>query len=113
MQAVKCLLILYTLFLPKQSDGAGHPYPAASIPLEVSEEMQFRFEGFIEAEVERYADDLADEDEEQEKGDGSEPADSDEGDGEGGENQQKKAKKVAKKNIDPGSRVLGLQLTES
>ncbi|KAG8960843.1 hypothetical protein FRC05_006541, partial [Tulasnella sp. 425] len=100
--AVKCLLILYTLFLPKQSDGAGHPYPAASIPLEVSEEMQFRFEGFIEAEVERYADDLAEEEQETSEGDkGSDPADSDEGDGEGGENQQKKAKKVAKKNIDP------------
>ncbi|KAG8914902.1 hypothetical protein FRC00_009816 [Tulasnella sp. 408] len=100
--AVKCLLILYTLFLPKQSDGEGHPYPAASIPLEVSEELQFRFEGFIEAEVERYADDLADEEEEQERGEGdkaSEPADSDEG--EGGENQAKKPKKVAKKTIDP------------
>lgn len=71
------------------------------MPLEISEEMQFRFEGFIEAEVERYAEDLAEEEEEQEKADGdkgSEAADSDEG----GENQQKKAKKGTKKTIDPG-----------
>ncbi len=30
------------------------------MPLEVTDEMQYRLEGFIEAEVERYADDVLD-----------------------------------------------------
>lgn len=55
---------MYTLFQPKQGEVEGQPYAAASMALEVSEEMQYRIEGFIEAEVERYADEIADDNEE-------------------------------------------------
>lgn len=60
--------MLHTLFLPKQGDAEGRPYPASSMALEVTEEIQCRLEGFIEAEIERYADELVDEENDPEKG---------------------------------------------
>ncbi|KAG8986084.1 hypothetical protein FRB93_005518 [Tulasnella sp. JGI-2019a] len=61
--AFQCLLLLHTLFLPKQGDAEGKPYAAASIPMEMPEKMQYRVDGFMEAELERYADDLAEQNE--------------------------------------------------
>ncbi|KAG8859678.1 hypothetical protein FRB96_004252 [Tulasnella sp. 330] len=57
--AFQSLLLLHTLFLPKQGDANGQPYPAASMPLEMPEKSQHRLDGFMEAELERYADELA------------------------------------------------------
>ncbi|KAG8906784.1 hypothetical protein FRB99_006161 [Tulasnella sp. 403] len=91
--AFKCLLLLYTLFLPKQGDAEGHPYPASSMPLEMTEQMQYRLDGYVEAEVERYADDFV---EANESDDENENADSDSGAEDGGE-QTKSAKKVKRK----------------
>lgn len=92
--------MLHTLFLPKQGDVDGHPYPASSMALEVDEEMQYRLEGFIEAEVERYADELAEADEE-----GGMPSDNEgtvRGDSDDEGTQKKKPKPKKKPTGDAG-----------
>lgn len=68
LQAFQSLLLIHTLFLPKQGDAEGQPYPAASVPLEMPEKMQYRLDGFLEAELERYADELAEHDEDAHEG---------------------------------------------
>lgn len=61
-QAFKNLLDLHVLFSSKQTVAAdGSPLPTASVALEMDDEVQYRCAGYIQAEIERYADTLADE----------------------------------------------------
>lgn len=50
---------LHILFAPPQpdADDANIP-PTASLPLSLDEEMQYRCAGFVQAEIERYAEDM-------------------------------------------------------
>ena len=50
---------LHILFCPVQSFTAdGNQLPTASLPLSLDDETQYRCAGFIQAEIERYADEL-------------------------------------------------------
>ena len=50
---------LHILFCPSQSATAdGSQLPTASLPLSLDDETQYRCAGFIQAEIERYADEL-------------------------------------------------------
>lgn len=50
---------LHILFCPAQSLTAdGGQLPTASLPLSLDDETQYRCAGFIQAEIERYADEL-------------------------------------------------------
>ncbi|KAJ3501848.1 hypothetical protein NMY22_g18781 [Coprinellus aureogranulatus] len=61
--AFKHLLNLHILFSPEQPTlPDGSPSPLASISLTLDEETQFRCAGYIQAEIERYSDFLADHD---------------------------------------------------
>ncbi|KAF8607344.1 hypothetical protein BDV93DRAFT_488383 [Ceratobasidium sp. AG-I] len=53
--AFQCLLNLYILFQPTRS-AEEEPVSRQPIPMELSDELQFRCAGFIQAEVERYVD---------------------------------------------------------
>lgn len=50
---------LHILFCPAQSATTdGSQLPTASLPLSLDDETQYRCAGFIQAEIERYADEL-------------------------------------------------------
>lgn len=99
--AFQCLLNLYILFQPIRSaeEGATSKQP---IPMELSDELQLRCAGFIQAEVERYVDLLDEErggDAEEADGSGSEDGSSSELSDEDGAKakKSKKSRKDAKK----------------
>ncbi|KZT65182.1 hypothetical protein DAEQUDRAFT_716862 [Daedalea quercina L-15889] len=57
--AFQNLMNLYILFCPTQSTAPdGSQLPTASLPLSLDDETQYRCAGFIQAEIERYADEL-------------------------------------------------------
>ncbi|KAG6868507.1 hypothetical protein C0993_001847 [Termitomyces sp. T159_Od127] len=57
--AFKNLLDLHVLFAPGAThDANGNPSPMASISITLDDEVQYRCAGYIQAEVERYADTL-------------------------------------------------------
>ena len=69
---------LHILFCPSQSTAPdGTPLPTASLALTLDEETQFRCAGFVQAEIERYAEEL----------DQSSPHDSDDSEAEGSDDQ--------------------------
>jgi hypothetical protein len=52
---------LYILFCPSQKVGAdGSMLPIAQLALTLDDEAQYRCAGFVQAEIERYAEDIAD-----------------------------------------------------
>ena len=69
IKASKHLLDLHVLFSAKQTLSAdGNPLPVASLALTMDDEVQYRCAGYIQAEIDRYAeflDDNADEDDNQ------------------------------------------------
>lgn len=55
----KCLIDLYVLFTSWQKVNAdGSPLATASVPLVMDDEIQYRCAGYVQAEIERYADSL-------------------------------------------------------
>lgn len=58
-QAFQNLMNLHILFAPPQpdADDANVP-PTATLPLTLDEEVQYRCAGFVQAEIERYAEDM-------------------------------------------------------
>jgi len=65
-QAFKHLLDLHVLFSSNNSYAQnGNPHPTASLSLTLDDEVQYRCAGFIQAEIERYADFLDDNHEEE------------------------------------------------
>ncbi|KAG6811622.1 hypothetical protein H0H92_006586 [Tricholoma furcatifolium] len=84
-KAFKNLLDLHVLFAPREAHEAdGTPLPIASISLSLDDEIQYRCAGYVQAEIERYVDNLlpadtdADQDEDQsgdESGDEQPPED--------------------------------------
>lgn len=50
---------LHILFCPAQTIAAdGGPLPTASLALTLDDEVQYRCAGFVQAEIERYAEEL-------------------------------------------------------
>lgn len=50
---------LHVLFFPTETvDPDGATFPVASVPLILDDEIQYRCAGFIQAEIERYAEEL-------------------------------------------------------
>lgn len=50
---------LHVLFCPTEKVGAdGASFPIASLALSLDDEVQYRCAGFIQAEIERYAEEL-------------------------------------------------------
>lgn len=89
---------LHILFCPSQSilpDGSR--LPTASLPLSLDDEVQYRCAGFIQAEIERYGDELDDGASAPDKGSEDDEDESDgsqsEGDGRG---------KASKNNVSKG-----------
>lgn len=53
------MIHLHILFCPVQTVAAdGGPLPTASISITLDDEVQYRCAGFIQAEIERYADEI-------------------------------------------------------
>ncbi|CAA7269932.1 unnamed protein product [Cyclocybe aegerita] len=64
--AFKHLLDLHVVFCSAEAySDDGAPRPAASLALTLDDELQYRCAGYIQAEIERYAEFLEDEDEEE------------------------------------------------
>lgn len=58
-QAFQNLMHLHILFCPGETTTAnGNQLPTAQIALSLSEEDQHRFAGFVQTEIERYAEEL-------------------------------------------------------
>ena len=80
-QAFKNLLDLHVLFSSSQTVAAdGSPLSTASVPLILDDEVQYRCAGFIQAEIERYAealDDGGDDDDDDKGSDEEESSDDD------------------------------------
>ncbi|KAF8062324.1 hypothetical protein FPV67DRAFT_1508040 [Lyophyllum atratum] len=75
--AFKNLLDLHVLFSPAGTTD-GDPLPTATVSISLDDEVQYRCAGYIQAEIERYAEtlDVADaEDEQEQKGSGDESGD--------------------------------------
>jgi cohesin complex subunit SA-1/2 len=54
-------MILHTLFCPTQTIAAdGSPLPTASLALVLDDETQYRCAGYIQSEIERFADEIDD-----------------------------------------------------
>ena len=59
MQAFKQMLNIHVLFATGQTRAAdGAVLPLASIPVTLDDEVQYRCAGFIQAEVEQYAESM-------------------------------------------------------
>lgn len=89
----------------------GSPSPLATISLTLDEETQFRCAGYIQAEIERYSDFLADQDgsaksQEGEKSGDESGKENEDGEEEGGDGEGSKKKKTgpAKKARGDGTR---------
>lgn len=53
------LMNLHVLFCPTETDAAdGASLPIASLALHLDDEVQYRCAGFIQAEIERYSEEL-------------------------------------------------------
>ena len=94
-QAFKHLLDLHVLFASTDAvDPDGKPLPIASLALTLDDEVQYRCAGYIQAEIERYAEFLGNDDEDDGK---SEVSDAEVGsDEEGGAKSKAKPKKSRK-----------------
>ncbi|KAF7978768.1 hypothetical protein HWV62_44804 [Athelia sp. TMB] len=58
--AFQILMNLHVLFCPTDMVGPdGAPFPTAAVPIVLEDEVQYRCAGFIQAEIERYAEDVA------------------------------------------------------
>ena len=81
------MLDLHVLFSPVNAvDADGGLLPTAIVPLTLDDEVQYRCAGFMQAEIERYAE-LVTEDEEKEKP----PIDKDKGSGSESEEEEEEA----------------------
>lgn len=94
------MLNLYILFQPTRS-AEESPVAKQPIPIELSDELQFRCAGFIQAEIERYVD-LLDEERGEDGEDGSDDGSSSGLSDEDGTKikKSKKGKKVEKKKVE-------------
>jgi hypothetical protein len=100
-QAFKHLLDLHVLFSSSNAvSPEGKPLPIASLALTLDDEVQYRCAGYIQAEIERYAEFLDDENEdendESDKSDESDEQEDAEGDKVAKHPKTKKAKKAPK-----------------
>ncbi|KAG8957246.1 hypothetical protein FRC03_010340 [Tulasnella sp. 419] len=102
-----CLLMLHTLFLPNTDEGEdAQVLPGQTLPLKLSDEMQHRYAGFVEAELETYADELADDEDGQDGDDESDGGDTARGsssgadENEGEEGRKKSRKRKPRKSFD-------------
>ena len=67
-QAFKHLLDLHVLFASTDTvDPDGKPLPIASLALTLDDEVQYRCAGYIQAEIEKYAEFLGNDDEDDDK----------------------------------------------
>lgn len=100
-QAFKHLLDLHVLFSSSNAvSPEGNPLPIASLALTLDDEVQYRCAGYIQAEIERYAEFLDDENEDEEdKSDGSDEQEDAEGDKVPKQSKTKKAKKAPKEGL--------------
>ena len=98
---------LHILFCPAQSTAPdGSALPTAALALTLDDEQQYRCAGFIQAEIERYSEELEDlsipDEDESEANESDEPAE-DEGPSKPKKNNKKKAKQPAK--IEPTGKI--------
>jgi cohesin complex subunit SA-1/2 len=75
LQAFTWLLNIHNLFHPAGPDATGSRLALGSMALSMEDEVQHRCAGYIQAEIERYAEDI--EDIAEDDGDDSEPSESD------------------------------------
>lgn len=95
--AFKHLLDLHVLFSDAQSLAAdGSPLPLASVALSLDDEIQYRCAGYVQAEIERYAEFLEGQEDGEEDGDGSAGSSDEEGEKVGNKEKEKKVKNVKK-----------------
>ena len=58
-KAFQNLMTLHILFASSaEEDAEGKPLPLSSLALSLSDELQYRCAGFVQAEIERYAEEL-------------------------------------------------------
>ena len=94
-QAFKHLLDLHVLFASTNAlDPDGNPIPIASLALTLDDEIQYRCAGYIQAEIERYAEFLGNDDEDDDK---SELSDAEVGSDEEGAGKSKVKPKKSRK----------------
>jgi len=89
------LLDLHVLFASTDTfDPEGNPLPIASLALTLDDEVQYRCAGYIQAEIERYAEFLGNDDRDEDK---SEKSDAEVGSDEDGAGAAKSAKAKPKR----------------
>ncbi|KAI0356888.1 hypothetical protein OH77DRAFT_1423133 [Trametes cingulata] len=67
--AFQNLLTLHILFCPSETTAPdGTRLPTAAVPLSLDDEVQYRCAGFVQAEIERYAEEIAEPEPEEEAG---------------------------------------------
>ncbi|KAI9060084.1 hypothetical protein FKP32DRAFT_1578832 [Trametes sanguinea] len=108
--AFQNLLTLHVLFCPSETTMPdGSRLPTAALPLSLDDEVQYRCAGFVQAEIERYAEEIAEPP--SEEADGSEDDSNDEDEQSEPEEQTKKKRgragkgKAAAKSTSPSPRV--------
>lgn len=85
---------IHILFCASETVAAdGTPLPIASLKLELDDEVQYRCAGFIQAEIERYAEDIDDGVGAGADAEGSEDEDEDSSEEDGAESEPAKGKK--------------------
>ncbi|KAI0342546.1 hypothetical protein BDW22DRAFT_1357931 [Trametopsis cervina] len=100
--AFQNLMNIYILFCPTQTVSVdGSLLPTAALPLTMDEENQNKCAGFVQADIERYAEELHDDGSTASVSDGSESdtEHSDEGQGNTRRSKKSKGKRAAKANI--------------
>jgi cohesin complex subunit SA-1/2 len=97
MQAFQVFMTVLVLFSPSQTTAAdGSPWPTASLAISLDDEVQYRCAGFIQAQIEHFAELLANSTSQ----DASDNADSDsESDSDGGTPKAKKPKPKKRKGV--------------
>ncbi|KAI0772878.1 hypothetical protein BD413DRAFT_622407 [Trametes elegans] len=94
--AFQNLLTLHILFCPSETTAPdGTRLPTAALPLSLDDEVQYRCAGFVQAEIERYAEELA-EDTPEEEHNSDEESDGNEGQSEPEEQPKGKKGRVDK-----------------
>lgn len=100
------MLDLYVLFSPVNAvDSEGAPLPTAMVPLTLDDEIQYRCAGYMQAEIERYAE-LVSEGEEKQPTDKEAGSESDDSAVENPPQKATTAKKQPAKSAEKQSRSL-------
>ncbi|KAF7439987.1 hypothetical protein PC9H_000324 [Pleurotus ostreatus] len=99
-EAFQHLLNLHVLFSSSLTvDAEGLPLPTASLPLTLEDEIQYRCAGFVQAEIERYADIYAEHRPREDEESSSERSDDDQAD----PKEPSKQKRVASESKEPAA----------